>query len=248
MSATGWGANRMVVWAGLVWLVAAMTASAGQKVAILLEPGASDRSTKQMADRMERDLKSVLDKRGHYSSRIIRSRDEFKTAKDEYLLAVKISRYNPGSKAARMIVGFGAGSASLDIHYDYINPEGETVLSKDDGCGTSLDWQRLARKLNEGILENIKRAPRQGTLIVAPAPAAAPAPVAVPAQVQPAVVAPVVPAAPVVAPAAPVTVSAPAAPPSDPVEQLRRLDQMKKERLISDDEYRVKRKEILSRL
>jgi hypothetical protein len=70
------------------------------------------------------------------------------------------------------------------------------------------------------------------------------APVA-PVQAVAPVVAPV--SAPVVTPT-PAPVSAPAAVAGDSVEQLRQLDAMKKQRLISESEYKQKRKQILDRL
>ncbi|EKD25855.1 MAG: hypothetical protein ACD_79C01467G0001, partial [uncultured bacterium] len=115
-----------------------------------------NKPTAQIAKWLQGDLRKLLIKRGKYEARIISSADDFRKGQDEYLIDIKIMRYNPGSKAARIIVGFGAGSASLDIHYELIGPSGKTLLSKDDGCGTSLDWQRLARKLNENILSSIK--------------------------------------------------------------------------------------------
>jgi hypothetical protein len=215
--------SRMVL-VGVLCLAGGFSAWAGgnERIAILLDPGNNDRENRQMGTRMERDLKNVLDKRGNYESRILRSRDEFKTGDGEYLLAVRIIRYNSGSKAARIIVGFGAGSCSLDIHYELFGPSGNMLLSKDDGCGSSLDWQRLARKLNETMLAAIQARLRAGNLdaTVAPAP---------------------------MAPVAPVQAVAPAVA-GDSVEQLRQLDAMKKQRLISESEYKQKRKQILDRL
>jgi hypothetical protein len=230
---------------GVLCFGGALAASAGgnERIAILLDPGNNDRENRQMGSRMERDLKNVLDKRGNYDSRILRSRDEFKPGEGEYLLSVRIVRYNSGSKAARIIVGFGAGSCSLDIHYELFGPNGNMLLSKDDGCGSSLDWQRLARKLNETMLAAIQARLRAGNLdaTVAPAPIA---PV-MPVQAVAPVVAPA--PAPVVAPA-PAPVSAPVAVAGDSVNQLRQLDAMKKQRLISESEYKQKRKQILDRL
>lgn len=240
-----WSRMVLVGIVGALCLAGGFSAWAGgnERIAILLDCGSTARENRQMGERMERDLKNVLDKRGNYNSRILRSRDEFKTGDGEYLLTVRIVRYNPGSKAARIIVGLGAGSCSLDIHYELFGPNGNMLLSKDDGCGSSLDWQRLARKLNETMLAAIQARLRAGNLdaTVAPAPMAPVAPVQA---ITPAV-APV--STPVVAPA-PAPVSAPAAVTGDPVEQLHQLDAMKKKRLISESEYKQKRKQILDRL
>ena len=222
----------------------------GERIAIYLDSGNDDRENRQMGARMQLDLKNVLERRGGYSSRILRSRDEFKAGQGEYLLDVKIVRYNSGSKAARIIVGFGAGTCTLDIHYELIGPGGNTLISKDDGCASSLDWQRLARKLNENMLAAIQAQLRYGNVNVdvLPPPRKVEPDVASLPVIQPApVVQPATATAPVVTPPpAPVTPVVTA--PVDPVAQLRQLDQMKKQRLISDGEYKQKRKEILGRL
>lgn len=247
--------NRIMSWskmacAGfLAWCCLAGSALAGERIAILMEPGTTDRSTLQMGERMERDLKNVLDKRGHYSSRIIKSRDDFKQDSGEYLLNIRILRYNSGSKAARIIVGFGAGACSLDIHYEFIGPTGNTLITKDDGVGSSLDWQRLARKLNENILDSVQARFKAGNLdagvaTAKGAPAATPVQAAAPATPRQQAIQ----SAPPVQPAASVAAPVQDATPGDPVEQLRMLDAMKKQRLISESEYKQKRKQILDRL
>jgi hypothetical protein len=219
--------------------LAGTVGAAGERFAILMDPGSTDRENRQMATRMERDLKNVLEKRGDYRARILRSADEFKADQDEYLLEVKIVSYNSGSKAARIIVGFGAGTATVNIHYELTNPRGAKVLSKEDGAGTSLDWQRLARKMNENILEAVQqRLARGDALTVEPG-----APPPEPARKIGGPVSREV----VTSPTAPVA-PPPAASSPDPTEQLRKLEALKKEKLISDSEYKQKRKEILDRL
>ena len=129
--------------------------ASGERIAILVDSQEQNKATLQMAERLEKDLKNILRKRGGYDTRILESRTDFRKGEGEYLLNVTLVKYKPGSKAARIIVGFGAGSASLDIHYELFSPREKLLLSKDDGCGTSLDWQRIARKLNENILAMI---------------------------------------------------------------------------------------------
>ncbi len=227
-------------------MAGSLLAGAGESIAVSVDPGTNNRESRQMATRMERDLINVLERRGKYSSRILKSKDDFKKGAGEYLLDVRLTRYNAGSKAARIIVGFGAGSATLDIHYELTGPKGNVLLSRDDGCATGLDWQRLARKLNENILAAVQARFRAGNLDadegVNPAGKGV---VAVPAdEVRRVPVADPVVAPPVKEPVA-ATVSAPA---GDPVEQLRQLDAMKRKKLITESEYKQKRKEILSRL
>jgi hypothetical protein len=150
---------------------------------------------------------------------------------------VRIVRYNPGSKAARMFVGLGAGAASLDIHYEFSDPRGRKMLSKDDGVGTSLEWQRLARKLNENILDAIQRRLASGE------PADVEEVVAVrdepkKSEERPASAQAIQASSEVVAPASS----------TEPAEQLRKLEAVRKEGLITDSEYQQKRQAILDRL
>jgi hypothetical protein len=226
---------------GALFLGLAGTVGAvGERFAILMDPGSTDRENRQIATRMERDLKNVLEKRGDYRARILQSADEFKADQDEYLLNVKIVSYNSGSKAARIIVGFGAGTATLNIHYELTNPRGAKVLSKDDGAGTSLDWQRLARKMNENILEAVQQRLARGDALKAEPGAPQPEPARkVGGPVSREVV---------VAPSSAPGAGPQAASSSDPTEQLRKLEALKAEKLISDSEYKQKRKEILDRL
>ncbi|MEW5908440.1 MAG: DUF4410 domain-containing protein [Thermodesulfobacteriota bacterium] len=192
-------------------------ANASERIAVYLDRGGDDKATKQMGSWMEGDLKNVLQRRGGYPVRIISSRDEFKTGQGEYLVTVRILRYNPGSKAARIIIGFGAGYASLDVHYELIGPSGNTLISKDDGCATSLDWQRLGRKLNENILAAVKPRIAAGDTGL---PVTTPSPEKTPENRQL----------------------------KDSAEQLRQLEELYKQKLITDEEYQQKRKKIIESL
>jgi hypothetical protein len=58
--------------------------------------------------------------RAGYSARQIDSRSEFDPSSGEYLLPVKVIKYNPGSKAARILVGFGKNSGYC--HVTWLHP------------------------------------------------------------------------------------------------------------------------------
>jgi hypothetical protein len=103
---------------------------------------------------MEPDLVRQLTRSG-YSATLIGSRDDFEPAGDRYLLSVAITSYNPGSSAARIFVGYGAGACSLDIHYELYGAEPEPIMAWDDGVGTSANWQKLPRKLNINTVKRI---------------------------------------------------------------------------------------------
>ena len=105
---------------------------------------------------MEPDLVRELNRAGYQAS-LIASRDKFEAHDGRYLLAVKITSYNPGSTAARMMVGYGAGSAARNTHYELFGADAKAALTWDDGCGTSQNWQRLPRKLNENAVKRLNQ-------------------------------------------------------------------------------------------
>jgi hypothetical protein len=103
---------------------------------------------------MESDLVNQLNRAG-YTARLIKSQNEFESADGRYLLKVEIKSYNPGSSAARVLVGFGAGAAGLDTHYELYGAATNPVLAWDDGVGTSQHWTKLPRKLNSNAVRKI---------------------------------------------------------------------------------------------
>ncbi|MBN2645717.1 MAG: DUF4410 domain-containing protein [Desulfuromonadaceae bacterium] len=106
---------------------------------------------RQVASWMENDLVRLLTRAG-YQVRPIQSRSDYAAAPGSYLLQARITNYNPGSKAARMLVGFGAGATSLDIEYQIINGQGQQLYSKADGIGSGRDWTFCCRALNERMV------------------------------------------------------------------------------------------------
>ncbi|CCK81987.1 uncharacterized protein TOL2_C38310 [Desulfobacula toluolica Tol2] len=102
----------------------------------------------EIAGFMEPNLVRRLGDYG-FSSALIGKETEYKKAAGTYLLKVAIESYNPGSAAARVLVGFGAGACSLKCHYELLDSKGETILSWDDGIGTSQHWKRLPVALNK---------------------------------------------------------------------------------------------------
>jgi len=108
----------------------------------------------QLNDFMGKDLVRMLSKAG-YEASLIANRNQY--AKGTYLLKVTIVRYNPGSKAARIVVGFGAGAVSLDTRYELFAPGENLLVSDEHGVGSSLDWTSCARKLNGQTVEAVSR-------------------------------------------------------------------------------------------
>lgn len=155
----------VVVAAGCASAPRAPVTADGKKTAILI---LSDRGNPaEMNERqfqfrnevgqwMEKDLVNQLTRAG-YDAKLIKAKDEFAAGAGRYLLTVKITGYNPGSSAARMLVGFGAGSASLDNHYELCGADGKAVAAWDDGCGTSEHWSKMPRRLNANTVRRVTK-------------------------------------------------------------------------------------------
>lgn len=127
----------------------------GTNLAVLIDPGIETSFTdmqvknrEQVSDFMEQDLPAVLKKSG-FNARLIRKRSEYQPTAGSYLLTVKITNYNPGSKAARMMVGYGAGAASMDTHYELFGSGSSPLLSDNQSVGSGRDWRNVIRKINE---------------------------------------------------------------------------------------------------
>jgi len=116
----------------------------------------SAKGISDLAPYMEKDLLGQL-KRAGYQARLIQDRSEFTPGNGRYLLVTRIVNYNPGSSAARVLVGFGAGAASLDNHYELFGNSAQPLLSWDDGVGTSQHWSRICRKLNANTVKRLNQ-------------------------------------------------------------------------------------------
>lgn len=130
------------------------------KVALLSNRGNPDQMESQqwkyrteVGTYMEKDVLNRLNRTG-YEARLIHSEKEYVSGPDSYLLSMAITKYNPGSTAARVLVGFGAGSCSLDMLYTV--KKGSNVLQEwADGIGTSGDWRRLPRVLDDKLVRKL---------------------------------------------------------------------------------------------
>jgi hypothetical protein len=119
-------ASSMLLVAGCATAPRAPLTAGGERIEIMVfsDRGNPDEMDERQYQRrievgqwMEGDLIDLLTRSG-YQAALIGSKEEFKARDGRYLLTVKIVKYNPGSSAARIIVGFGAGAASLDNHYE----------------------------------------------------------------------------------------------------------------------------------
>lgn len=91
-----------------------------------------------------------------FSSALIQNESAFKKQPETYLLKVRITSYNPGSAAARIMVGYGAGACSLDCEYELIDAQGNSLMKWKDGIGSSTDWRRLPVALNKRNCKKIR--------------------------------------------------------------------------------------------
>lgn len=132
----------------------------GEDISVVIDRGIESSFTEgqvknrnQVGDMMDVDLVKLLKKAG-YDAHIIDSESAYRG--NGYLLVVRIKEYNPGSKAARMIVGFGAGSTSMKTHYE-LKDGSRTIQSDDLGVGSGRDWRNVVRKLGEQTVAGVKK-------------------------------------------------------------------------------------------
>jgi hypothetical protein len=133
----------------------AATMPDGAKIALLVsfdrgtegQPPEKVQQVGQLADYAEPDFLAMLSKMGYEASRV----DDPNTppGPGRYVVRYRIIHYNAGSKAARMFVGFGAGSAKLDTSYELIGPDGSTYTKGAPSVASSQDWKKAAHKVNQ---------------------------------------------------------------------------------------------------
>ncbi|MET0287414.1 MAG: DUF4410 domain-containing protein [Polyangiales bacterium] len=127
----------------------------GSRVAIMLftdrgipPDAAPDRVAQinQVADWMENDLLAILEKTGYAPTRVADANTP--AGPGRYVLRVTIRNYNAGSKAARILVGYGAGGVVLDTHFELVGEAPGPLVIGDPSVGSGRDWTNAARKVN----------------------------------------------------------------------------------------------------
>jgi hypothetical protein len=108
----------------------------------------------QVTDFMQPDLERMLTDAGYD---VVRQADAagFQPGPNRYLVVVRLTRYNPGSKAARMMVGFGAGALVLDSEFELHAGPGAVLLAEKASVGSSRDWNHAARKTNQQVAQAV---------------------------------------------------------------------------------------------
>jgi hypothetical protein len=124
----------------------------GTRVTVVLDravpadlPENKANAQRQIAAWMEQDLVRVLAQAGFQADFVASSKQ---VPAGSHALLVRIVKYNPGSAAGRMFVGYGVGAASLDVKYELRSRDGKVLFQKVDGVGSGVAWQKIARKLN----------------------------------------------------------------------------------------------------
>lgn len=95
---------------------------------------------------MDDDIIANL-KRSGFNAVLINNKKEY-LAEMGNLLVIDVEAFTAGNRALRGFVGFGAGSASLDLDYNLLNTKGEKLLSWKDGVGSSKGGTYCAQTLN----------------------------------------------------------------------------------------------------
>lgn len=104
-------------------------------------------------DWMDRDLLKIFRDNG-YQPVLLKKMQDYRTDQGK-LLIVSVERFNPGSRAARAFVGFGAGSASLDVSYKLLDERGALLAEWRDGVGSSKGPTYCAQTLNRRALTKV---------------------------------------------------------------------------------------------
>lgn len=133
-----------------------------QQLDVLIEEGGTgDLNDKQYGFRkelrtyMERDLPRKMARQGINMQLITSPSQNTGTSGSAPLLIIRYEVYNPGSSAARMWVGYGAGAASLDISLSLCK-DGKEIQGWKDGVGTSQHWSRIVNTLDDRMSKRVK--------------------------------------------------------------------------------------------
>ncbi|MEE4241207.1 MAG: DUF4410 domain-containing protein [Desulfopila sp.] len=102
---------------------------------------------------MDRDIIQSLNRSG-FNATLIKKRNDYNKGMGK-LLIIDVAAFNPGSRAARAFVGYGAGAASLDLDYVLLNDNGGELLRWKDGVGSSKGGTYCAQTLNRNAVAKV---------------------------------------------------------------------------------------------
>jgi len=138
------------------------TPMGNQRLDVLIDEGSTgemnDRQyglRKELRTAMERDLPRRMARQGIDMQLITNLSQNTGAPGSAPLLIIRYEAYNPGSSAARMWVGYGAGAASLDISMSFCQ-DGKEIHAWKDGVGTSQHWSRIINTLDDRLSKRVK--------------------------------------------------------------------------------------------
>jgi hypothetical protein len=126
---------------------------------VLVQPGATSglgaadlKLREQVRSSLEKELVSVLSRRGGFKSFAIKAVSQFSATADQYLLLVTITGCSAGSKSAKIAVGAGQGDAALDVHYELSGNSPGALMSANDSVSAARDSSSCVRKVSEDLM------------------------------------------------------------------------------------------------
>lgn len=150
----------------------APTTPSGQRLAVMVfldrtVPPETDpakaQQLQQVNDFLEPDLVAVLRDSGYEAASVTSVDSAGAGAPGRYTLRVRITDYNGGSMAARMAIGFGAGSARLATEFELLGPSGQSYITGAPQSSTGrTDWRRTVRKVDQEIVAAVNVRLNQG--------------------------------------------------------------------------------------
>ena len=114
--------------------------------------GAQVTARENVGQYMDRYLIQGLKKQG-YNALLLNNKEEWSGT--GYLLQVTIVGLKEVSKKARFWGGMMAGANTLNLHYDLLDSQGKSLLSWDDGVGSTKSSRHCAQALNKKAVQKI---------------------------------------------------------------------------------------------
>jgi hypothetical protein len=153
----------LIVSIGLIYSSSAQAAASNVTVFVVIDRGieasftpAQVKNRHAVSEFMEKDLPPVCKDAG-FTAVILKDKANFVSGAGKYLLKVKVTSYNPGNQAARMMVGFGAGTASMDTYYELLGPKMAVLLADKTHITSSVSWQKIIRKIDMDTAKAVAR-------------------------------------------------------------------------------------------
>lgn len=133
---------------------------AGTRIAVLTLDGNLPNQTPDQAREldyvmqwMDRDIVKIMNQAG-FQPVLIKEMQGYKPEMGK-LLVIEVEHFNAGNRAARAFVGYGAGSASLDLSYKLLDENGALLSEWRDGVGSSRGGTYCAQTLDRRALDKV---------------------------------------------------------------------------------------------